>query len=203
MAVADHSIDPKILSSAKEEFLTKGYVDVSLREVCKKAGVTTGALYNRFKGKEALFAALIEPTLQALESISESMENYNYEYLEKNEVQKMWDMSESRLVGIIEFFYEHYDGLRLLLCCSEGSTYSNFLDDFVSKNTKQTMKFIDATMEKGVTSERIDEEELHMLLTAYWATLLEPIVHDFPKEKALLHSKMVAKFFNWQAVLGF
>ena len=69
MSLPDHSIDPKILASAKEEFLSKGYVEASLRKICKTAGVTTGALYKRFAGKEALFEALLAPTLQDLKTI--------------------------------------------------------------------------------------------------------------------------------------
>ena len=33
MSLPDHSIDPKILASAKEEFLSKGYVEASLRKI--------------------------------------------------------------------------------------------------------------------------------------------------------------------------
>ena len=67
MSVADRSIDPRIIESAKEEFLQKGFLDASLQEICKNAGVTTGALYKRFKGKEELFCALVESTVQDLE----------------------------------------------------------------------------------------------------------------------------------------
>ena len=66
MSVADKTIEPKILESAKAEFLSKPYEDVSLREICSKAGVTTGALYKRFTNKEALFDALVAPTLKWL-----------------------------------------------------------------------------------------------------------------------------------------
>ena len=69
MSVADRSIDPRIIESAKEEFLQKGFLDASLQEICKNAGVTTGALYKRFKGKEELFCALVESTVQDLEEV--------------------------------------------------------------------------------------------------------------------------------------
>ena len=46
----------RLLESAKKEFLEKGYLQASLRNICKNAGVTTGALYFFFEGKEALFA---------------------------------------------------------------------------------------------------------------------------------------------------
>lgn len=49
----------------------------------------------------------------------------------------------------------------------------------------------------------IDDEEFHMLHTAYWSTMFEPIVHGLSREKALLHCEIVAKLFNWTAVLGF
>ena len=52
MSVADRSIDPRIIESAKEEFLQKGFLDASLQEICKNAGVTTGALYKRSRARK-------------------------------------------------------------------------------------------------------------------------------------------------------
>lgn len=45
-------LDPRLLAAAKEEFLKKGYEKSSLVCICEAAGVTTGALYKRYKGKE-------------------------------------------------------------------------------------------------------------------------------------------------------
>ncbi|MBQ5499172.1 MAG: helix-turn-helix transcriptional regulator, partial [Treponema sp.] len=50
----------KILEVARAEFLEKGFRGASLREVVKKAGVTTGAFYGYFKSKEELFDALVK-----------------------------------------------------------------------------------------------------------------------------------------------
>ena len=36
MSLPDRRIDPKILKSAEEEFMEKGFADASLREICKK-----------------------------------------------------------------------------------------------------------------------------------------------------------------------
>lgn len=87
MSIPDHTIDPKILNSAKEEFLEKGYADASLRTICQKAGVTTGALYKRFPNKEALFRAVLEPTLNDIERIAAETEKKDYDYLEKEQTQ--------------------------------------------------------------------------------------------------------------------
>ena len=89
MALPDRSIDPRILACAKEEFLSKGYAKVSLREVCQKAGVTTGALYNRFPNKAALFAAVLAPTLETLTSLSKRIEQEGYACLDKQDLQSV------------------------------------------------------------------------------------------------------------------
>ena len=51
----------KIEQAALGEFLDKGFLGASLRQIVKNAGVTTGAFYGYFSSKEALFNALVEP----------------------------------------------------------------------------------------------------------------------------------------------
>lgn len=203
MSVPDRTIDPKILDSAKEEFLDKGYADASLRRICQRAGVTTGALYKRFPNKEALFHAVLEPTLRDIESITAETETRDYKYLEAEQTQLIWDMSEDTLKHLVNFFYDRYDGFRLLFCCAEGSPYGNFLHDFVTEYAKKTMAFAETASQKSNAAVQIDEVELHMLLTAFLSTLLEPLIHGLSREEALRHCGFVAKLFNWSAVLGF
>ena len=50
-----------ILTSARAEFLEKGFRGASLRKIVRNAGVTTGAFYGYFKSKEELFDALVKP----------------------------------------------------------------------------------------------------------------------------------------------
>ncbi len=203
MSLPDSSIDSKILESAKAEFLQKGFKNTSLREICKKAGVTTGALYKRYSGKEALFDAVVNPTLRDIADWGSSVERYNYKYLDSNEMQKVWDMSEETHKKWIEFFYARYDSMKLLLCCAEGSGQSGFLHNFVLENTRHTFAFAKEAKRRGITDKDIDDDELHILLTAYWSTLFETIIHDFPKEKALRYCNVITQFFNWQAIFGF
>ena len=48
------------------EFLDKGFLGASLRQIVKNAGVTTGAFYGYFSSKEALFASIVEPHAKAM-----------------------------------------------------------------------------------------------------------------------------------------
>ena len=49
-----------LVAAARPLFATKGYAAVGTDEVATAAGVTRGALYHQFGGKEELFAAVLE-----------------------------------------------------------------------------------------------------------------------------------------------
>ncbi len=73
-----------LLESAKNEFLEYGYHQASLRRICKKANVTTGALYCFYANKEALFQSVLEPFLVELrllfeEHFSQEIQAISYE----------------------------------------------------------------------------------------------------------------------------
>lgn len=96
----------------------------------------------------------------------------------------------------------HKDGIRILLCCADGTKHANFLHDFVTDIKKRSFWFEYAAYDKGAAAQTIDETELHMLLTAYWSTIFEPIIHQLPLEKALFHCEIVAKLFDWRVIFG-
>ena len=62
-------VSEKILACAKEEFLEKGYSEASLRTIAAKADTTTGSIYSRFRDKEGLFGAIVEPAAEGLTRI--------------------------------------------------------------------------------------------------------------------------------------
>ena len=46
----------KILDCGKKHFLKNGFEKASLRDICKDAGVTTGAFYRHFNDKNELLS---------------------------------------------------------------------------------------------------------------------------------------------------
>src|SRR2546430_7512715 len=49
-----------LMDAARGLFAERGYAAVATEEIVRAAGVTRGALYHHFDGKEALFAAVYE-----------------------------------------------------------------------------------------------------------------------------------------------
>lgn len=203
MAKADHSIDPRILESAKQEFLALGFEKASLKHICEQAGVTTGALYKRFQGKEALFCAVVADTVADLNAILKEKSSFNLNTLPDEALIKAWDMDEAYMMWWFQYLYERHDGFVLLLKCAEGTAYSHFQHDWVETMTNATYEYYQEARRRELTHTDISKSEMHILLSAFWTTIYEPFIHDFTWEQIENHSKLMCDLFNWYRVLGF
>lgn len=57
----------RILAAAAACFAERGYDATGVAEICQQAGVSKGAFYHHFASKQALFSALLDDWLQALD----------------------------------------------------------------------------------------------------------------------------------------
>ena len=111
-----------LLASGKEEFLAGGYEKASLRTICKRAGLTTGAFYNQFSGKEELFSALVEPMLGGFQLM--------YETVISQELADLSSGVENEITAIT-YAIQHKDEFRLLFDCSRGTKYEGFKEHLI------------------------------------------------------------------------
>jgi AcrR family transcriptional regulator len=203
MAVQDVTLNPKILESAKKEFLSKGFLKASVKTICENAGVTTGALYKRYKGKTDLFDAVVEPMYKKMENFGEKRFKRSSQYVEKRKTSAMWDQPEVSQLQLTNFLYDNYSELRILLVCAEGTRHSHFLRDYVSEVTDIVYDFSVKVYEEGLSSKHVERELIQTMLMAYYTSVFYPLIQGYSREKAIEHSKALARFFNWQQVLGY
>ena len=108
----------EILNCAKDEFLRKGYEQASLREICAKADVTTGALYFYFKNKAELFDMLVRDVAIKTQSL-----------IEKQLTEE--GRSRTSQFGIdedlIRFMLDNREELLLLCTKSKGTKYEGYM----------------------------------------------------------------------------
>ena len=109
MATRNQLLDQPILESAKQEFLSKGFEKASLKEICNNAGVTTGAIYKRYKDKEELFAAVVSDTIQDLKKLIDEKCHVDVTKLSNEVLVKSWEMDESYMMWWFHYLFEHYD----------------------------------------------------------------------------------------------
>lgn len=202
MSKPDLSIDPRIQESAKKEFLDHGFEGASLKIICEKAGVTTGALYKRYKGKEDLFCAVVGDTVAAINDFLEEKSAVFPSVLSDVKLIKAWEMGES-MMEWFDFLYRHHDGFTLLLFGASGTRYANYQHDLVEKMNAKTYEYFLEAKKRGLTKVDISMAEMHMLLSALWTTVCEPFIHGYTLEQIKVHCGLVCRLFNWYAVLGF
>lgn len=203
MSKPDHSLDPLILTSARREFLEKGFERASLKDICANAQVTTGALYKRYSGKEELFAAVVEETVADLDAICAQKSVSDFSQVSDEALMKAWDMDQGYMMWWFRFLEERHDGFVLLVSCAENTRYANFQHDWVEKMTRSTYGYYREAFRRGLTKVDISEREMHILLTAFWATIYEPFIHGYDLEQLENHCKLVCKLFDWYHVFGF
>ena len=203
LATPDHSIDPRILESAKKEFLANGFERTSLKAICDGAGITTGALYKRYKGKEDLFCAVVANTVADLNAVAKQRGGRDASALSDDELIREWYMDEEDMMWWFRFLYERHDGFTLLLKCAEGTAYANFQHDWVEMLTEATSVFLKEAQKRNLCRSDISQQELHILLSAFWATIYEPFIHDFSWEQSEAHCRIVCNLFNWQKAFAF
>ena len=57
---ADDDLGARLLAAATAEFAERGYARARVAEIASRAGVTTGAIYSRYRGKTELLSEAIE-----------------------------------------------------------------------------------------------------------------------------------------------
>lgn len=201
MSKPDHSIDPRILQSAKNEFLSKGYEKASLKNICENANITTGALYKRYKGKEDLFCAIVDETVVELKKIIEEKCAIPVENLTDEQLLESWRMGESMLWWF-KILNNHNENFVLLISCADGTKYSNFQHDWVELMTEKSHEYFLETKRRNFTNADISKSEMHILLSAFWTTIYEPFIHGYNWNQIESHNKLICNLFNWEKVLG-
>lgn len=191
----DKETRQKLLESAKKEFLEKGYMKASLRNICKNAGVTTGALYFFFEDKEDLFASLVDEPLHRLFVVME--QHYREElHQSANHIEFLADMTDDIKASkmSVHYMFEFYDEFQLILTKSQGSRFEHTIDQFVEITEQHYRKLADQ-MAKQMGTAPIDDDMIHWLSHMQIDTFVHLLTHEKSEESALIHIELILKYF--------
>ena len=142
MAVKDHSLDQKIIDSAMQEFLAFGYQKSSINRIARDAGVTTGAIYTRYKNKDELFFSLIQDLLYEIAHRAEPIGQMYYSVKSKDDLDIFLSAIEAELDIYLDLIFSHYNQCVLLFCKSTGSSVEQMLKEGIEKKVASTIEFL-------------------------------------------------------------
>ena len=184
----------KLLAFAKQEFMEKGYTAASLRSICRKAEVTTGALYFFFRDKADLFSTLVEEPVNRLCEIMIS------HYLEESrlrpeEISLRADGEEDiqAALALVRYIYEHYDTFLLVLTKSQGSGYENCIDRFV-EITERHYRVLTDYMCRQWNRPPLDDYTIHWVAHMQVDAFAHMIIHEKSVDAACRHMEQTVKY---------
>ena len=195
----------KIHSTAKAEFLQKGFRSASLRNIVKEAGVTTGAFYGYYKSKEELFDALVSEQYQTFMGMFQQAQNEFAALPPEKQVSSMKAHTDAYLLRMLDYIYDHMDVFRLLLCSSEGTRYENMVHEMVEIEVNATHAFASVMEGMGREAYHIDPMLEHLLVSGMFSGFFELVIHEIPYEKAVTYLHELHDFYTagWQRIMGF
>ena len=196
----------KIVAAAMEEFQEKGFEQASMKAVADAVGMTSAALYRHFESKQDMFAALVQPAVDALDAWKRKHVAASYDVLERDDAGAMWDFEgeASDVSMVLDVMYRQPEVFRLLLCRSVGTVYENYVHDMIEQSTDEMMRFLRKLKAQGIPAREIQRDEMHMLVSAYCAALVQPIEHGYSKADAERYLKTIVDFFTpgWRMITG-
>ena len=195
----------RILEVGKREVLEKGFKEASLRAIVKEAGFTKGAFYGYYNSKEALFDALVAPAADELIAQFKQAQQAHYELITEDKAEQSQDLSTSYLNYFINYIYDHFDSFKLVICCSEGTRYANYIHELVELEVDQTENYYQQLRRLGKLKGTVNRDLHHMITSAYFTAVFETVAHDMSREQAIGYVNELAVFFNcgWSGLLRF
>ena len=190
--------------AAMQEFLDKGFLGASLRQIVKNAGVTTGAFYGYFSSKEALFNALVEPHAAALMGRFMEAQISFAELPESEQPEHMGVESSDCVHWMVEYICAHREPVKLLICRAEGTSYEHFVHNMVEVEVEATLRYIEVLRRLGRNVPEIGHSLCHIIASGMFNGLFEIVIHDMPREQALRDVEQFQDFYNggWLKLMG-
>ena len=199
MAVKDHSLDGKIERAARAEFMEKGYIKASLHKIAADAGITTGALYTRYKSKDDLFSSIVRESLEKVFEDGSRIDKMYYDAGEQKSIDSIIKAIRSEEEVYLDIMFRYYDECVLFMCRSQGSSVEKYIDGLIDKKVEETIKFL-----KKMTDKDIDFSGTELILyeqVNFFRLILEK---GYSKEKAMRCIKTADAFMaaGWKDFFG-
>ena len=193
----------KIQAAALAEFLDKGFLGASLRQIVKNAGVTTGAFYGYFSSKEALFASIVEPHAAALMGRFMEAQTSFAELPETEQPGHMGQESADYVHWMVDYICQNHEPVKLLLTKAEGTSYEHFVHNMVEVEVEYTLRYMEVLRRLGQNVPELSRSLCHIIASGMFNGLFEIVVHDMPREQAMRDVDQFRAFYTsgWLALM--
>lgn len=97
-------VTESLIQAAKEEFLTYGFHDASMRRISAACGVSTNSIYTRFGDKSGLFTALVQ---EAADGLMEMYMQSIQKAAESPDMKQVMQEGNEGTDQVLAYIYQH------------------------------------------------------------------------------------------------
>ncbi len=181
-----------ILKSAMKNFSEVGFRNASIRNICKEAGVTNGAFYAHFDSKDDLFSSLVS---EKLRMFNDTYQEQSSIYVESTEdILHIFEMSYSSIETLIHYVYSESEVFKLILECSGGTSYENFVNNLIDEESKNMLLFLENNKRFMKKPENISERLIKIGSAMVINYIIDAFLNGASEEDNIRESKLVSDF---------
>lgn len=176
-----------------------------MRSICRKAGVTTGALYFFFENKADLFRTLVARMVGEFEAFCRETAAAEKEVCRQLVIDGKeldGDMDSESDCRLMRYLYSRREEFLILMTKSQGSEYESFPDQMRAQMTAAFEDFFHLYVKDQSNAAAL--YELVPLLVSFrinsYLTLLK---ENLPLEEILIRTDLIARYAagGWNAIV--
>ena len=201
MQTLKSDIRNRILSAAKEQFMQRGYLKTSMREIADAVDVGVGNLYNYFENKDELFCVILRP-------VSDALERMLQEHHGAKGADIMLICSEEYLKSAVDEYIslinKHGELMKILLLHSQGSSLETFREDYANRSTEIVKTWFAEMKEKHPEINVVVSDFMIHLQAVWMFTLFEEMLKhaiDSKEMEYIVHEYILFEIQGWRALL--
>lgn len=199
----DSETKRKLMECAKAEFMEKGFAKASLRSICQKAGVTTGALYFFFEDKDDLFAEIVGGVLDRINLIvREHQAGENAEMSDQNDISHDDTTDYDATIKIVHELYQSRDEVLLALTKAQGSSLEGITDRLVDQADEHNA-FICEAMCRANGIPMVDKKVVHWMSHSQIDMFIFMVTHIDNEKEALAFAEKGMRYLlaGWYGIV--
>ena len=176
-----------ILASAREIFLEYGYQDASMRKIAARAGITPGAIYKHFSGKEDMFEKIFAESGNKLMQLTESMLNIDFSAMSDDQlIQILYSRISVRTFELLEGDMQLF---HMLLKNDSGTYLNRFRKIYIDRCVPFSLQYYSELYRRGLASNMLSEKTIYMLSSSEFSMVCDLIADDDCKNGITSESK--------------
>lgn len=182
--ISDPHAKNKLLTAAEAAFVRSGLDGAKVEEIARSAGVSKGAFYLHFDGKDDAFRQLVEAMVARLATFIEDCPvDSAMQMPNVGEFLEFWVVQDA---AIFDFVWQNRGLVGLLLDGGRSAAYRHLVDEFADRASGKTRLLLEAGVRAGLYRPDLDLDVTCAFIGGAYDRLARQIVRE--RRKPDLHA---------------